>query len=417
MQQAVRILGLCALLLPMGCSATGQGNAPQPRASAPAAAPRVIVPNPGFDQWVANFRPRALKSGISPATFDRAFRGAYYDPDVIARDRRQAEFSRQIWDYLDSAVSDTRMANGRAALAEHARTMDRIEAHYGVEKEVFTAVWGMESSYGRHRGTTPVIPALATLAYDGRRGAFFESQLIGALKILQSGDIQPENMLGSWAGAMGHTQFIPTSYLAYAVDFTGDGRRDIWSDDPTDALASAAAYLKKSGWTKGQPWGIEVKLPAGFNVGLAGKKTKKSPAEWQALGVRTISGGTLPNHGAASVLLPAGAQGPALMIFNNFHVILRYNNADSYAIGIGHLSDRLRGQGPFVTPWPRGEDPLSEAERKEIQERLTSRGFDTQGADGIIGFNTIEAIRAFQQSQGIKPDGFPNRALLARLRG
>ena len=417
MRQALRIFGLCALLLPMGCSATGQGSAPQARASAPTAPPRVIVPNPVFDQWVANFRPRALRAGISAATFDRAFRGAYYDPDVIARDRRQAEFTRQIWDYLDSAVSDTRMTNGRAALNDHARIMDRIEAHYGVEKEVFTAVWGMESSYGRHRGTTPVIPALATLAYDGRRGAFFESQLIGALKILQAGDIAPENMLGSWAGAMGHTQFIPTSYLAYAVDFTGDGRRDIWSDDPTDALASAAAYLKKSGWTKGQPWGIEVKLPAGFNVGLAGKKTKKSAAQWQALGVRGISGGSLPNHGPASILLPAGAQGPALMIFNNFHVILRYNNADSYAIGIGHLSDRLRGQGPFVTPWPRGEEPLTEAERKEIQQRLTARGFDTQGVDGIFGFNTLDAIRAVQHSQGLKADGAPNRALLARLRG
>jgi membrane-bound lytic murein transglycosylase B len=415
MQQAIRILGLCALLLPLGCSATGQGSTTQQRLAAPT--PRVIVPNPGFDQWVTNFRPRALKAGISQATLNRALRDVYYDEDVIRRDRRQAEFSRQIWDYLDSAVSDTRMANGRAALAEHGRIMDRIEAHYGVEKEVFTAVWGMESSYGRHRGITPVIPALATLAYDGRRGAFFESQLIGALKILQSGDIAPENMLGSWAGAMGHTQFIPTSYLAYAVDFNGDGRRDIWSDDPTDGLASAAAYLKKSGWTKGQPWGIEVKLPAGFSAGLAGKRTKKSPAQWQALGVRTISGGNLPNHGAASILLPAGASGPALMIFNNFHVILRYNNADSYAIGIGHLSDRLRGQGPFVTPWPRGEEAMTEAERKEMQELLTRRGFDTQGADGIIGFNTIEAIRSYQQASGLRVDGFPTRSLLLRLRG
>lgn len=415
MQRAFRVLGLCALVLPIGCTATGQDTRPAARPAV--AAPRVLAPNPGFDAWVAQFRPRALAKGITPGTFDRAFRGAYYDPDVIARDRRQAEFSRQIWDYLDSAVSQTRMDNGRAALAQHARTMERIEAHYGVEKEVFTAVWGMESSYGRHRGSTPVIPALATLAYDGRRGAFFEGQLIGALKILQAGDIAPENMLGSWAGAMGHTQFIPTSYLAYAVDFTGDGKRDIWSDDPTDALASAAAYLKKSGWVKGQPWGIEVKLPAGFNARLAGKDTRKSAAEWQALGVRTIAGGSLPNHGAASILLPAGAQGPALMVFNNFRVILRYNNADSYAIGIGHLSDRLRGKGAFVTPWPRGEEALSEAERIEIQQRLTARGFDTQGADGIIGFNTIEAIRGFQQSVGMRVDGFPNRALLARLRG
>jgi membrane-bound lytic murein transglycosylase B len=223
-------------------------------------------------------------------------------------------------------------------------------------------------------------------------------------------------MTGSWAGAMGHTQFMPTSYLAYAVDFTGDGRRDIWSDDPTDALASTAAYLARHGWTTGQPWAVEVTLPRGFDYRLAGKATKRSSADWQALGVRAAGGGRIPQAGAASILLPAGARGPALMIFGNFGVIARYNNADSYVIAVGHLSDRLRGGGPFVAPWPRSDRALSADERRELQERLTRRGFDTQGVDGKIGPATADAIRAFQTAQGLTPDGFATMDLLNRLR-
>ena len=370
----------------------------------------------GFENWVTSFRPRALSSGVSEATWNRAMRDVRYNPKVIERDRSQAEFTKTIWEYLDSAVSDTRIENGRAALSQHAAVLRQIEAKYGVDKEVVVAVWGMESNYGKNRGTTQIIPALATLAYDGRRGAFFAEQLIAALKIIQAGDTDPAHLTGSWAGAMGHTQFIPTSYLAYAVDFTGDGRRDIWSDNPADALASTAAYLARSGWRSGQPWGVEVQLPQGFNYGLAGKKVKKSPAEWAALGVRAATGGTVPNHGPASILLPAGSKGAAFMIFGNFTAISRYNSADAYVIGVGHLSDRLKGKGPFRTPWPRDDRALSSTERKELQVRLTALGFDTQGSDGKIGPNTIAAIEAFQRNQGMTPDGYATLDLLRRLR-
>lgn len=371
----------------------------------------------GFENWLTEFKPRALASGISEATWTRATTGLRYNPKVIERDRYQAEFVKPIWDYLDSAVSDERIALGQAALRENAAVLREIEARYGVEKEVVVAVWGMESRYGARRGSTLILPALATLAYDGRRGSFFQSQLIAALKIIQSGDIDPGHMTGSWAGAMGHTQFIPSSYLAYAVDFTGDGKRDIWSDNPADALASTAAYLARSGWSKGQPWGVEVSLPPGFNYDLAGKRVKKSPSDWAALGVRTVSGGTVPNYGSASILLPAGANGPALMIFGNFTAISRYNNADAYVIGVGHLSDRLRGAGPFVHAWPRDGRALTEAERIELQERLTAAGFDTQGHDGLIGTNTIMAIMAWQRAHGETPDGYATLKLLEKLRG
>ena len=265
-----------------------------------------VAANARFQNWIKAFRGRALAQGISGNTFDRAFRGVQYDPDVIKRDRNQSEFTKTIWDYLASAASDSRVRDGKQALRKHRRKLEAIEARYGVEAEVVVAVWGLESRYGEFRGDNDVIQSLATLAYDGRRGKFFEGQLVAALKILQNGDTSPRNMTGSWAGAMGHTQFIPTSYLAYAVDFTGDGKRDIWSNDPTDALASTAAYLKRFGWIKGQPWGVEVKLPQGFDFGLASRKIQKSPAEWARLGVRGVDGQAVPNYGAGSILLPAG---------------------------------------------------------------------------------------------------------------
>jgi membrane-bound lytic murein transglycosylase B len=372
--------------------------------------------NEGFERWIAGFKSRARAQGIDARLLDAAFRGVRYNADVIARDRNQAEFSRTLWDYLDSAVSDTRIRNGRDALRRHSRVLAEIEARYGVEKEVVVAVWGMESAYGEFRGSTPIVEALATLAYDGRRGRFFEEQLIAAFRILQNGDVSPSGMTGSWAGAMGHTQFIPTSYLAYAVDFRGDGRRDIWSDDPTDALASTAAYLARFGWTAGQPWGVEVQLPRGFDYSQASRSITRSPSEWARMGVRDMRGEPVPNHAPASILLPAGARGAAFMIFPNFRVIERYNAADAYVIGVGHLSDRIAGGPPIRSGWPRGDRALLFAERKELQERLTARGFSTQGVDGRIGPNTIAAIRAYQRRAGLVPDGYASLALLERLR-
>ncbi len=377
---------------------------------------QVAESNARFQQWIKSFRGRALARGINGNVFDRAFRGVKYDPAIIAKDRNQSEFTKQIWDYLDSAASPVRVKNGQAALRKHSRTLDRIEARYGVDKEVVVAIWGLESAYGAHRGDVDIIQALATLAFDGRRGKFFEAQLIAALKIIQSGDVPPRKMKGSWAGAMGHTQFIPTSYLAYAQDFNGDGKRDIWSDDPTDALASTASYLAKFGWQKGQPWGVEVVLPKGFNFGLANRKILKTPSEWGALGVRAASGKPVPNYGRASILLPAGSRGAAFMIFNNFAVIEKYNKADAYVIGVGHLSDRLAGGPPIKASWPRGYEPLSFRQKKEMQRRLIRKGFPLEKVDGIIGPNTINAIRAFQQSVGVTPDGYPSQDLLKLLK-
>ncbi len=409
---------LCAgliLSLPSLAYAAGQQGASF--APATKGSPMTVdVSAQGLATWIERFKPRARAAGISNATLDAAFRGVRYDADIIRRDRNQSEFTKQIWEYLDSAVSDTRIKNGKAALRKHRRTLEQIEAHYGVKKEVVTAVWGLESAYGEYRGDTRVIEALATLAFDGRRGRFFEQQLIAALKIIQSGDVSPRNMTGSWAGAMGHTQFIPTSYLAYAVDFTGDGKRDIWSNDPTDALASTAAYLKNAGWVTGQPWGVEVQLPARFNYGLTSAKVKKSVADWTALGVRDVNGKPVPNHGSASILLPAGAQGAAFMIFKNFHVIERYNAADAYVIGVGHLSDRIDGGPAIQANWPRADRSLSRSEKVEMQQRLTAAGFDTQGSDGIIGPNTIAAVKSYQASVGLITDGYASLDILKRLR-
>ena len=371
---------------------------------------------PGMSDWIDGFRPRALAAGIDPAVFDRAFRPIGYSSYVVDKDRNQAEFSKTIWDYLDSAVSDERIANGQAALAANRALLEQIEATYGVDKAVVVAVWGLESAYGSKRGTLHVIEALATLAYDGRRGAFFEQQLIAALQIIQNGDVDVDHMTGSWAGAMGHTQFIPTSYQLFAVDLHGDGKRDIWSDDPTDALASTAAYLAKSGWVSGQPWGVEVTLPPGFNLGQTGKGNRKSPADWAALGVRAASGGVVPDHGAAAILLPAGARGAAFMVFGNFTAISRYNNADAYVIGVGHLSDRIKGGPPIRATWPRDANELTFVERTLLQERLTARGFDTLGADGTLGPNSVTAIKAFQVAVGMEADGYADRELLERLR-
>ena len=369
----------------------------------------------GLQRWVQNFRSRAVSSGVSPATYDRAMRIARYNPEVIRLDRRQAEFSRPVWLYLDSAVSDVRITTGRQKLAQLGPTLSRIEAQYGVPREIVLAVWGMESNFGANRGRMQIIPSLATLAYDGRRGEMFAGQLIAALKIIQAGDTDPEHMLGSWAGAMGHTQFMPTSYLQYAVDFTGDGRRDIWSDDPTDSLASTAAYLARNGWQRGQAWGAEVQLPANFNMGLIGKGTRRSSGDWSSQGVRRIGGGGLPN-GNGSIIMPAGARGPAFLILDNFRSILRYNNSDNYALGVAFLGERIAGRPGIQGSWPRSDRTLSTSERNEIQQRLRARGFYDGEIDGLFGSGTMEAVTAYQRSVGVTPDGYPTSILLDQLR-
>ncbi len=380
---------------------------------APDPAPR-IVPDAGWDAWVAAFKGRAASRGISSGTLDAAFRGAGFLPEVIEKDRNQTEFTRTLEDYLNIAASDERVSLGRQKYAQYAGTLQAIEARYGVEGNVVAAVWGLESFFGTRRGNVPVVSALSTLAYEGRRGEFFEGQLVAALKILQAGDVSPAGMTGSWAGAMGHTQFIPTSYLAFAVDFTGDGRRDIWSEDPTDALASTAAYLAKSGWTTGLPWGMEVTVPAGFNAGLLGRGKGRSAAEWQGLGVRAADGRALA--GGSIIAGGNGGGAPYFLLTQNFATILRYNNAQNYAIGVGHLSDRLLGRGGVQASFGPDAAEMTKADRQALQQKLTAAGFDTGGTDGVMGAKTKAAISAYQASVGVPVTGEPSMELLRRLR-
>jgi len=336
--------------------------------------------NRDYAAWVAGFRGRALSQGITESTLNAAFRDTGYLPGVIKRDRNQTEFTRTLEDYLSIAASDERIAKGRAAFSRHRTTLQNLEQSYGVDAEIICAIWGLESYYGERKGDIPVISATSTLAFDGRRGAFYEKQLIAALKILQNGDITVNRMTGSWAGAMGHTQFIPTSYQAFAVDYTGDGRRDIWSDDPSDALASTAAYLQKNGWSRGTKWGRELRA----------------------------------GESASNVIQPQ-AGGPRFAVTGNFKAIKRYNNSDSYAIGVGHLADRIGGAGPLRTAFPPDKYGLTKDDRIALQTRLTARGFDTGGADGVLGPKSRAAIADYQRSLGLEPTGDPSQSLLKSL--
>jgi membrane-bound lytic murein transglycosylase B len=369
----------------------------------------------GLEAWITAFRPRALAAGVSAPTFDATLRGVRFDPAIVEKDRNQNEFTKTVWDYLDTAVSDDRVILGQKALSANKDLLAKIEADYNVDASVIVAVWGLESAYGTFRGKLPVIASLATLAYDGRRADFFEGELIAALKILQDGHTTAGRLVGSWAGASGHTQFMPSSWAAFAVDFDGDGRRDIWSEDPADALASTANYLRHWGWTRGQPWGLEIALPKGFDYDQTTAAVKKPVAEWQVMGIRPMAGGDLPDHGLASVLLPGGSRGAAFLIFSNFQVIERYNTADAYVIGIGHLADRIAGGPPIKATWPREWRALTLPERRDLQDRLTRAGFDAGGVDGRIGPKTIAAVKAFQKSLGRVPDGYPSPDLLALL--
>lgn len=378
---------------------------------------KVAQTQAGFERWVKNFRAKALSRGISSKTYDRAFRGVKLHKRVIASDRNQAEFSRQIWDYLDTATSPRRVENGKSMVKKHKKLLRKIETKYDVEWSIVVAIWGLESSYGTNMGDISIIEALATLAYEGRRRKFGETQLLTALKIIQNGDVTPNQMLGSWAGAMGHTQFIPTSFDALAVDFTGDGKRDVWNPrKPDDALASTANYLRNNGWVKGQPWGIEVKLPSNFYYGNASLKVKATTARWTELGVRRMNGSKLPNYGKAAILLPAGADGPAFAVFNNFFVIKTYNNANSYAMAVGHLASKINGGGDFVREWPRGPGALKLIQKIEFQELLLKAGYNIGDVDGIIGPKTIDALSDMQIKAGVQPSGKADKAALKFLR-
>ncbi|MBN8412331.1 lytic murein transglycosylase [Halomonas litopenaei] len=367
-----------------------------------------------FDQWLADFRRQARSEGISEDTLARALDGVRYRPRVIELDGSQPEFVRPVWQYLDTAVSNARVTQGRDKLAANRSAADRAQSSYGVPVEVLTAIWGIESNYGQNFGDFSTLEALATLAYDGRRRDFARGELLAALKIIQAGDITPQRMKGSWAGAMGHTQFIPSSFVSYAKDGDGDGRRDIWASIP-DVMASTANYLNRAGWQPGQPWGVEVELPAGFDYAQTELDTRKSAAEWGQQGVRRLGGGELPAFAEASVITPAGARGPAFLVGPNFRAILRYNNATSYALAVASLSERIAGRPGIQGGWPRDEQPLSRTQVRQLQARLQALGYGVGTPDGIMGPNTRAGLRAWQRDQGLVPDGFATLRLLEQL--
>ncbi len=390
-----------------------------PAAAAPASAPAARVADAAalqqrFADWVANFRAAALAQGIDEATLHTAFDSVSYLPRVVELDRAQPEFTRAVWDYLDTLVSPQRLARGVDKLQQVRPQADDAAARYGVPAATLVAIWGVESNFGDNYGSTPTIDALATLGFDGRREAWARNQLIAALKIVQSGDIARAQMIGSWAGAMGQTQFLPTNYLAYAVDGDGDGRRDIWGS-AADVMASTAHFLQRVGWQPGQPWGLEVQLPPGFDPSRADLQTRQSSAQWTAEGVASLNGAPLPALDDSAIVLPAGARGPAVLVGPNFRAIRRYNPSVNYALAVNLLAQRIAGGPGVQAAWPRELQPLTRTQASELQGALNARGFDAGMADGVVGPATRDALRRFQRSIDLPADGYPTLELLQRL--
>ena len=367
-----------------------------------------------FERWVMDFRTRARAAGIDEVTLNVAFADVRYLPRVVELDRAQPEFTRPVWIYLDSAVSAQRVALGQDKWLQFRADIDAAAVRYGVASEILVAIWGVESNYGSNFGSIPTVDALATLGFDGRREDWARGQLLAALRILQRGDIERSEMMGSWAGAMGQTQFLPSVFLGYAIDADGDGRRDIWGS-MADVMASTANFLARSGWQADHPWGVEVRLPPRFDVGRADLAVRQPSALWAAEGVETIDGAPLPQFAEATVLLPAGAGGPAFLVGPNFQVILRYNNSTSYALAVGLLAQRLAGGPGVQAPWPRDLVALTRQQMIALQTALNQRGFDSGAPDGVMGPNTRGAIRGYQRSVGLPADGYPTLELLQRL--
>ena len=393
----------------------------QPPAAAPAAAApstateaTQTAEQAGFAAWRDEFAAKALAAGIRPETVRTVLGSAQLLTRVVEQDRAQPEFTRTPWAYLDSAVSPQRVAQGQAKRAEHQAALEAAASRYGVPVPIITAIWGMESNYGSNFGTFRAVDALATLAYEGRRRDWAQGELLATLRIVDSGDIAADRMVGSWAGAMGHTQFLPSVFLAYAVDADGDGHRDIWGSIP-DVTASTAHFLARMGWQRGQPWGVEVQLPAGFDYARAETSIRQNALAWAAEGVRTLDGQPLPDLGDASVITPAGARGPAFLVGANFRTILRYNNSVNYALGVSLLARQIDGAPPLATAWPRDIQPLRRDQLRQLQEALNERGFDAGTPDGVMGPATRAGLRRFQQSIGAVADGYPTVELLNRL--
>ena len=373
-----------------------------------------------FQSCLANLRSQAVNSGVNASTYDRYTQNLIPDYSVVEKLNYQPEFSTPIWDYLSGLVDDERVRDGQQKIAQYRSVLNQVSQTYGVPAETVVAVWGVESNYGNISGKYPLLQSLGTLSCEGRRQSYFRSEFFAAMRILQRGDLTEDQMKGSWAGAFGHTQFMPSTYERLAVDFDGDGRRDLVSSVP-DALASTANFLKKAGWQTGMPWGFEVKIPQGMSVAGESRRNKKPLSYWVAQGLTRADGsaivqGNLTSTTPAGLMTPAGANGPAFLVFKNFDAIYGYNAAESYALAIAHLSDRLQGAGPFLTPWPTDDAGTSRAERREIQRLLLSKGYDIGEADGLIGDKTRQAIQKEQVRLGLNPTGRAGQQILRVLR-
>lgn len=368
---------------------------------------------PSFHEFIASLWPLAEERGISRASFDRAFAGVVFDPKVMADATRQPEFVLPIWRYIASAVSPSRIERGRDKARAERLWLDKAAQAYGVDEGVLLGVWGLETDYGAFAGSDSVVRALASLAFTHYRGDYFRDELLSALVILQQGDIAPGEMRGSWAGAMGQTQFMPSSYLLYAVDFEGHGRRDIWNSIP-DAIGSTANFLSAHGWIADLPWGFEVRLPAQFRLTDADSSRPAAFGAFAARGVTRADGGPLPNSGAGRLLIPAGRNGPVFLVTENFDIIRLYNNSASYALAVALLGDAAAGGG-LIGHWPTGDHPLAESQIRKLQVKLKKMGYDVGEIDGQVGEAMRAAVRAYQERNGLSPDGYPDVALLKRV--
>ncbi|NNG82512.1 lytic murein transglycosylase [Acinetobacter sp. ANC 5378] len=381
---------------------------------------QIFIPQNNFQQCIANLRTQAMTLGVNGSTYDRYTQNLTPDYSVIEKLNYQPEFSTPIWDYLSGLVDEERVQLGRQKLAQHQDVLNRVAATYGVPAETVVAVWGVESNFGDISGSYPLLQALGTLSCEGRRQSFFRGEFFTTMRILQRGDLTEQQMKGSWAGAFGHTQFMPSTYEELAVDFDGDGRRDLVSST-ADALASTANFLKKRGWQTGMPWGFEVRIPEGMSISNEGRRNKKSLSSWVSRGVVRADGtpliqGNLSDSSSAGLMAPAGANGPVFLVFKNFDAIYSYNAAESYALAIAHLSDRLQGQGGFSKAWPTDDPGTSRAERREIQQFLLNKGYDIGAADGLIGDKTRQAIRQEQNRLGLNPTGRAGQQILRAFR-
>ncbi|SAI12045.1 lytic murein transglycosylase [Bordetella ansorpii] len=398
-----RLLPLLALLAAPVLNA-------QPAPAAPTADPAA------YRACLVEIRPDAIKRGVQGSVYDTQTAALEPDATVLPLLDAQPEFKTPIWDYMASLVDQERIDDGMAAMETWKADLARAQKQYGVDVATIAAVWGVESNFGQNLGGRPLLTSLSTLSCFGRRQAYFRGEFFSTLRILQDEHVAPDRLKGSWAGAFGQTQFMPSTYLRLAVDFDGDGRRDLVDSVP-DALGSTANFLKQAGWQPGLDWGFEVKLPENMDTSNAGRKNKKPMSAWAAQGVRRADGSALPGADTAvGLLLPAGSKGPAFLVTRNFDAIYSYNAAESYALAIAHLSDRLRGGMPFVTAWPTDDPGISRAERRQVQEMLLARGYDIGKPDGVIGAKTREALQAVQRELGLTPDGRAGRKTLNALR-